>query len=218
MTEQAFATVWGLSYSDFEFLNRFGAKSRVAIACQLVFFRQHARFPADRSDLDPDVIAYVADQIGATDDLSYSFSSDTARRQRAGILDFLGFRRASDRDCANLQAWMIEQLGGQDLNLAGWIERGFDQARQMGLFVPSDKIMERLARAARRDFRDGFLMRVGALLHAETIEQLEWVLLEPLANTGFQRLKDDVGAATLESVLLAVRKVSFVDGLDLRCR
>lgn len=215
MTEQAFATVWGLSYSDFEFLNRFGAKSRVAIACQLVFFRQHARFPADRSDLDPDVIAYVADQIGATDDLSYSFSSDTARRQRAGILDFLGFRRASDRDRANLQAWMIEQLGGQDLNLAGWIERGFDQARQMGLFVPSDKIMERLARAARRDFRDGFLMRVGALLHAETIEQLEWVLLEPLANTGFQRLKDDVGAATLESVLLAARKVSFVDGLDL---
>ncbi|WP_296940847.1 Tn3 family transposase [uncultured Marivita sp.] len=215
MTEQAFASVWGLSYSDFEFLNRFGAKSRVAIACQLLFFRQHARFPTDRSDLDPDVIAYVEDQIGATDDLSYSFSSDTARRQRAGILDFLGFRRASDRDRANLQAWMIEQLGGQDLTLADWIERGFDQARQLGFFIPSDKIMERLARAARRDFRDGFLMRVGALLHAETIEQLEWALSEPLADTGFQRLKDDVGAATLESVLLAARKVSFVDGLDL---
>ena len=26
MTEQGFATVWGLSYSDFEFLNRFGGK------------------------------------------------------------------------------------------------------------------------------------------------------------------------------------------------
>jgi hypothetical protein len=25
MTEQAFASVWGLSYSDFEFLDRFGA-------------------------------------------------------------------------------------------------------------------------------------------------------------------------------------------------
>src|SRR6056297_1498197 len=75
--------------------------------------------------------------------------------------------------------------------------------------------MERLARAARRDFRDGFLMRVGALLHAGAIEQLEWALLEPLADTGFQRLKDDVGAATLESVLLAAKKVSFVDGLDL---
>jgi hypothetical protein len=131
MTEQAFATVWGLSYSDFEFLNRFGVKSRVAIACHLLFFRQHARFPADRGDLDPDVIAYVADQIGATDDLSSSFSSDTARRQRAGILDFLGFCRASDRDRTKIQAWMIEQLGGRDMNLADWIERGFGQARRM---------------------------------------------------------------------------------------
>ena len=215
MTEQAFASIWGLSYSDFEFLSRFGAKSQVMVACQLLSFRQHGRFPANRGDLDPDVIVYVADQIGVADDLSYSFSSDTARRQRAGILDFLGFRRARDRDRANLQAWMVEQLGGQDLNLAGWMERGFDQARQMSIFVPSDKIMERLARAARRDFRNGFLLRVSALLPAETIEQLAWALSEPLADTGFQRLKDDVGAATLESVLLAARKVSFVEALNL---
>ena len=215
MTEQAFASIWGLSYSDFEFLSRFGAKSQVMVACQLLSFRQHGRFPANRGDLDPDVIVYVADQIGVADDLSYSFSSDTARRPRAGILDFLGFRWARDRDRANLQAWMVEQLGGQDLNLAGWMERGFDQARQMSIFVPSDKIMERLARAARRDFRNGFLLRVSALLPAETIEQLAWALSEPLADTGFQRLKGDVGAATLESVLLAARKVSFVEALNL---
>jgi len=215
MTEQAFASVWGLSYSEFEFLNRFGAKSRVAIACQLLFFRQRARFPANRSDLDPDMIAYVADQIGATDDNSYSFSSDTARRQRAGILDFLGFRRASDLDRAKIQAWMIEQLGGRDLNLADWIERGFGQARQMGVFVPSDKIMERLARAARREFRENFLTLVASQLSIETMEQLERALAEPLEDTGFQRLKDDVGAATLDSVLLAARKASFVEELGL---
>ncbi|MHA3916739.1 Tn3 family transposase [Halovulum sp. GXIMD14793] len=215
MTEQAFASEWGLSYSDFEFLTRFGAKSRVMISCQLLFFRQHGHFPTDRSDLDPDVISYVADQIGAADDLTYSFSSDTARRQRAGILDFLGFRRTSDRDRAEIQAWMTEQLGGRDLNLSEWIGRGFEQALQMGVFVPSAKIMERLARAARRDFRDGFLNYVVAQLTAETIDKLEWALSEPLADTGFQQLKDDVGAATLESVLLAARKVSFVDDLNL---
>jgi hypothetical protein len=215
MTEQAFASEWGLSYSDFEFLTRFGAKSRVMIACQLLFFRLHGHFPTDRGDLDPDVIAYVADQIGVADDLTYSFFSDTARRQRTGILDFLGMRRASDRDRAKIQAWMTDQLGGRDLNLADWIERGYEQARQMGVFVPSTKIMERIARAARRDFRDAFLDRVGARLTAKSVEKLEWALSEPLADTGFQRLKDDVGAATLESVLLAARKVSFVDDLDL---
>ncbi len=38
-----------------------------------------------RGDLASYVIAYVADQIGVADDLPYSFSSDTASRQRAGI-------------------------------------------------------------------------------------------------------------------------------------
>lgn len=69
----------------------------------------------------------------------------------------------------------------------------------MGVFVSSTKIMERLDRAARRNFRDGFLDRVGAALTAETIEKLEWALSEPLADTEFQRVKDDVGAATLET-------------------
>ena len=91
MTEQAFASIWRLSYSDFDFLKRFGLKSQVMVACQLLYFRQRARFPADRSDLNPDVIAYVADQLGTADDFSYTFSSDTARRQRAGIINSLDF-------------------------------------------------------------------------------------------------------------------------------
>ena len=110
---------------------------------------------------------------------------------------------------------MVEHLGGCDLNLSDWVARGYGQALQVGVFVPSDKIMERLARAARRAFREGFLSKVGSRLSAETVEQLEWVLTEPLANTGFQRLKDDVGAATLESVLFTAQKVSFVEDLHL---
>ncbi|MCP4190471.1 MAG: DUF4158 domain-containing protein [Planctomycetaceae bacterium] len=185
------------------------------VACQLLYFRQYGRFSGGRGDLDPDVIVYVADQIEMADDLPYTFSSDTARRQRANILDFLGFRRASDRDRASLQAWMIEHLGGRDLNLADWVERGYARALQLSVFVPSDKIMERLARAARRDFREEYLTRVASQLSTETVAQLECALSDPLAITGFQRLKDDVGAATLDSVLLATQKVSFVDGLDL---
>ena len=73
MTKQAFASEWGLSYSDFEFLTLFGVKSRVMIACQLLFFRQHGHFPTDRGDLAPDVISYVADQIGVADDLTIHF-------------------------------------------------------------------------------------------------------------------------------------------------
>jgi len=215
MTEQSFASVWGLSYSDLEFLRRFGARSQVMIGCQLLYLRRYGRFPGDRSELDPDVVDYVADQTGVDDDPEFSFPSDTARRQRGFILDYLGLRRASQRDRTELQVWMVEHLGGCDLNLADWVARGYGQALRVGVFVPSDKIMERLVRAARREFREGFLSKVVSRLSPGTAEQLERVLSEPLAATGFHGLKDDVGTATLESVLLAAQKGSFVEDLHL---
>ena len=53
---------------------------------------------------------------------------------------------------------MIDHLGGRDLNLADWVERGYARTIQMGVFVPSEKILERLVRAACRDFREGYLI------------------------------------------------------------
>ena len=215
MSEPSFASQWGLSYSEFDFVQRFGVSSQVMVACQLLFFRSYGRFLDGRDDLDPDVVSYVVDQLGVADAAEYNFAGDTARRQRMNILDFLEIRRASSRDRARLHGWMVSNLGGRNLNLSDWAGRGYSEALAMGVFIPSDKIMDRLARQARRDFREGFLQRVTACLSDRTIERLEWTLSEPLMDTGFQRLKDDVGAATLDSVLLAARKVSFVEDLDL---
>lgn len=215
MTEQVFASVWGLSYAHFEFLSLYKAQSRVMVACQLLFGRLYGRIRKGRSELDPDVIEYVTDQIGIADDPADFFSSDTARRQRGDILDFFRSRRASERDRIELQSWMVAHIGGRNLLLFSWISPGYEQALRMGVFVPSDKVMERLARAARRNFRDDFLTLAASRLPSETARQLELVLSEPLAETGFQRPKDDLGAASLVSILLATRKVSFNEGLDL---
>lgn len=88
-------------------------------------FRCHGWFPDDRVDFDTDVVAYVADQTGAPDDASYALSSDTARRQRGFILDFLRVRRATSRDRKKLQVWVFEHLGGRSPRLVDWIERGW---------------------------------------------------------------------------------------------
>ena len=44
---------------------------------------------------------------------------------------------------------------------------------------------------------------------------LEASLADPRDNHGFQRLKDDVGAATLDNVLDAADRLAFIQGLDL---
>ena len=50
---------------------------------------------------------------------------------------------------------------------------------------------------------------------AHTRAKLEASLCEPTGPTGFHRLKDDVGAASLESGLGACDRLAFVEGLDL---
>ena len=75
--------------------------------------------------------------------------------------------------------------------------------------------MERLVRGARHDFLEGLLSSITRELPAHTRAKLEASLFEPTGPTGFHRLKDDVGAASLASVLGACERLSFVEGLDL---
>ena len=44
---------------------------------------------------------------------------------------------------------------------------------------------------------------------------LEASLIDPTGATGFHRLKDDGGAASLASVLGACDRLAFVEGLDV---
>ena len=87
------------------------------------------------------------------------------------------------------------------------------QARSV--YIASDKIMERLVRGARHDFLEGHLNSITRDLPVDTRAKLEASLFEPMRPTGFHRLKDDVGAASLESVLGACDRLAFVEGLEL---
>ena len=75
--------------------------------------------------------------------------------------------------------------------------------------------MERLVRGARHDFLEGLLTSITRDLPVDTRAKLEASLFEPMGPTGFHRLKDDVGAASLESVLGACDRLAFVEGLEL---
>ena len=138
-----------------------------------------------------------------------------ARRHRASILRQLGVRRASERDCSALRTWLVENCrrscgAGEDQ-----VAAGYAWCLGRSIYVASDKIMERLVRGARHDFLEGLLTSIARELPAHTRAKLEASLCEPMGPTGFHRLKDDVGAASLASVLGACDRVAFVEGLEL---
>ena len=75
--------------------------------------------------------------------------------------------------------------------------------------------MERQVRGARHDFLEGFLESTALALPADTREELDGSLSEPRRLTGFHRMKSEVGAATLDNVLGACDRLTFLDSLDL---
>ncbi len=213
MSDRSFIEIWSLSYDDIAWVESFNRSSRVWAALQLRFFRRHGRFPSRDGDLDGDSLRYLAEQLGlpVPDPTEFRFGHVNACRQRSSILRHLQVRRATDRDRRDLRAWMTSRCGGSAGRVEDQMAEAYRHCLESRIFIPSDKIMERLVRGARHDFIEGLLAKIAARLPEGTKEQLEACLSEPRASTGFLSLKNDVGAASLKNILAACDRVAFIE-------
>ena len=217
MSDRSFIESWSLDVDDIAFVEGFNLVSRVWVAFQLRFFRTHGRFPSREDDSCPESLRYLGRQLdlAAPGSGRFRFHHVNTRRHRAAILRHLGVRRASERDRSSLRAWLVEECRRTCGAVEDQVAAGYAWCLGRSIYVASDKIMERLVRGARHDFLEGLLTSIARDLPANTRAKLEASLCEPAGPTGFHRLKDDVGAASLESVLSACDRLAFVEGLDL---
>lgn len=206
--------VWSLSFGELEFVQGYRRAMRAGLALQLVHFRNHGFFPEALEKISGERIRYVEEQLGSNVHL-YDLKSDAARRHRLDILRHLGFRRANERDRAELHAVLVEESARSGPIIEPLIDFGFRWALQNATFLPSRKIMERSVRSALHAFQEHFLAEVSGKVSKKTSGALEECLAQPRAVHGFLRLKDDVGAATLDNVLEAADRLAFIQGLDL---
>lgn len=210
-------SVWRLSFSDLEFVHGYRHQTRIGVAAQLLFFRCHGYFPSSLDEIAQDAIDYICDQIGEPVALArtYTLAGDIARRHRLQVLRFLGIRRAADGEKAALCEYLSEIAGSVGANSADLVEKGYVWALQNKVFIPSQAIMERLTRSALHAFSERFLDEICGRMPVETHLALEASLSGPRGQQGFLRLKEDVGAATLDNVLDAASRLEFVQSLDL---
>lgn len=215
--DQNFIMAWSLSFSELEFVHGYRHATRIGIAVQLLHFRHHGYFPTSLDEVSSDAVEYVADQVGECVGSApiYVIGSDTSRRHRLEILRFLGIRRATDRDRKAIRTELKLQAARPGLSSESLILHGYKWALHRAVFVPSRKIMERLVRSALHAFQEDFLMSVFNRLEPIAIERLGGSLAEPRGTLGFQQLKGDVGAATLDNVIDAAGRLEFIRSLDL---
>ena len=162
MPERTFMEIWSLGSDEITWVEGFNRSSRVWAAFQLTFYRQHGRFPSRDGDIDDDSLRYLAEQLGLTvpDRSGFRYGRKSGRRQRTAVLSFLKVRRATDHDREELRSWLSAHCRNSACSIEEHAEKAYRRCAELGVFVPSDKIMERLVRGARHDFVEELLARI----------------------------------------------------------
>lgn len=217
ISDEDIARQWGLSYDDVEFITARPKAMRVGLAAQLTHFQQTGRFLSGWVDIPDEARAFFSEQVDAQrmDAGLYDFYGRSARRHCAEIVVHLGFVRMTERHRSALSDWLQVAKCGQGLSLDDMVEDAFLWCRDHKVFAYSAKIMERLVRSTRQQFLEHFLNGVVSRLSGDAITKLDASLAQPGEPTGFYRLKDDAGAATLESMLMVTQRLSFIQSLAL---
>ena len=208
------------------------SRTRLGYAVLLTFFREHGRFPRAVTEVDRELIVQLARELGTTASaFAPSFlDGRTARRLRARIREWFGFREASVADAAALQAWARESVapeaGG---DVAAVVERLETCCREQRLVPPSARRLDRIARAALREYDDRIHAEIHGRLPATTARRLDALLRsgDEAAVPGdadppprpapavLLQLRDSPGPPTLASVRETLAKLARVRDIAL---
>lgn len=213
---ESIAEDWGLSFSDLLFLADLSEDIRLESAFQLCHLRKTGRFIEDWSCLSDNVVSYVAGQVewpvvrpGSV------FDDRRSRRYRGRVSEYLGFSLPTTGDITTFEGWLLADVVQHGGSVSEMIELGCRWFLDHKQVAPAEKALGRIVRSARQKFLDQYLCSVAARLSKKATNALETSLSDPRGDHGFQRLKNDVGAATLGNVLDAADRLAFIQDLDL---
>jgi len=211
-TDEDLAGRWSLAFEDFALLNAKPAASRLGFAAQLLLYRTTGRFGRGASEFPDTVVAYLAEQIGASpaELEGYDWLGRSGRRHRAEILGYLGFRRARRQDMRAAAAWTGSELCPLGLPSAGMMDRLLGWFVAHRIAAPEEEALTALITTARRTFEDQVLEKIASFISPEHGERLDAALADEDGVTGFSALKADPGQPNIDTILVAARRLAFV--------
>jgi TnpA family transposase len=151
---------------EVSFLGRNEPHNHLGKALLLKFFQYEGRFPKDRSEIPPDIIEYVVQQLSlspeAIDD--YKWDGRTIKEHRRQIRIWLGFQPATVDDQKALRNWLIEEVLPHEHRPVYLEQLAYQQLRQLQIEPPSRGRMERLVTSALHQYEQAFFADTAARL------------------------------------------------------
>jgi hypothetical protein len=208
---------WSLLPEDLALLAGRVDAGKLGFAVQLVFWRQHGRFPDDEADVAPAVIAHLAAQIGVSAEAldGYAWAGRSGRRHRLAIIDHLAVAAFDEAAEGRFRRWLADdvlprEFGASvlDEELSGWFARS-------RVTRPGAYRLGRIMRSAQTAYDDAALQRVAERLDIGMRERLDALLAGDGDGTAYARLAADPGRVGLESFLAEIAKLEQLRALAL---
>ena len=223
---------WILAPGDHALVMSKRGRTRLGFAILLAFFRDRGRFPRHESEVDPQGIATLSQQLNvrAPVDGEAFLIGRTAERMRSEIRVRFGFREATVADADALNEWLRDhaaaEAGGE---IEAMVERLETRCRELAIEPPTVERVERIARAALRAHEERFHADIYGRLSPAMREHLDELLgsaegegdrseaeeVPGSAPAALLKLRGNPGRPSLASMQEELAKLELIRRMDL---
>jgi hypothetical protein len=223
---------WILAPGDHALVMSKRGRTRLGFAILLAFFRDRGRFPRHASEVDPQGIATLSQQLNvrAPVDGEAFLVGRTAERMRSEIRVRFGFREATVADADALSEWLRDhaaaEAGGE---IEAMVERLEARCRELAIEPPTVERVERIARAALRAHEERFHADIYGRLSPTMLERLDELLgsaegegdrseaeeVPGSAPAALLKLRGNPGRPSLASMQEELAKLDLIRRMDL---
>jgi hypothetical protein len=225
-TSEELLASWTLTDTEKAFINsHYTGPNRAGIGALLKYFQKGGRFPQRKQDIPEQIVAHISQQLNVhhAEFGAYRWSGGTIDRHRADVRSFLGFRRGTAQDAAEIGRWLSSQaLVGEDRQLDRLKEAVYARFRDLKIEPPESKSIERLIRSALRTADEQFYHKTAARLSTNSRRRLDGLLGAAQLSDGtagqsslLQELRSEVGSSSLESVFAEIAKLRQIRSVCL---
>ena len=144
-SDEAMTKDWTLSNQDREEVKKYSKSFRLNIAIQICTVRLYGRFLQQASDLSPQILNYLGQQL----DLPPSLAIKTPQREstyfehRQNVLKYLGFKRFNETTQKHLEVW-LEQKAQQGILPDALFQQAEHHLLDKQILLPGPTVLERL--------------------------------------------------------------------------
>ena len=213
-----------LQADERDFLGLNDPHNQLGKAILLKVFQYEAQFPQDKTDISPEVIEFLAQQLYIPVDVWPDYQWDGRRMSdhRQQIRDWLGFRRAGVSDQNALRDWLMQNILPEEYRVSHLREMAYKRLRIQQLEAPSADQVDRLVTSAIYQYQHRFFSRTYERLPVKSRLKLR-SLLDEASNwteqtSGYpplHEIKLGAGSASVEQIKRVCQRLKYLQAIKL---